>query len=51
MLLTAYPGGAVASNVRASMPVFNMVFPMMMASLVWGGLWFRDLRVRNLVRE
>jgi hypothetical protein len=51
VLLTAYLGGAVASNVRASMPVFNMVFPMMMASLVWGGLWFRDLRVRNLVRE
>lgn len=51
VLLTAYLGGAVASNVRASMPVFNMVFPMMIASLVWAGLWFRDLRVRNLVRE
>jgi hypothetical protein len=50
LLLTAYLGGAVASNVRAGMPVFNVVFPMIMAGLVWGGLWFRDLRVRNLLR-
>jgi hypothetical protein len=50
MLLTAYLGGAVASNVRAGMPVFNVVFPMIIAGLVWGGLWFRDLRVRNLLR-
>jgi hypothetical protein len=49
LLLTAYLGGAVASNVRAGMPVFNVVFPMIMAGLVWGGLWFRDLRVRNLL--
>ena len=50
VLLTAYLGGAVASNVRAGMPVFNVIFPMIMAGLVWGGLWFRDLRVRNLLR-
>ena len=51
VLLTAYLGGAVASNVRASMPVFNVLFPVIMAGLVWGGLWCRDLRVRNLVRR
>jgi len=50
VLLTGYLGGAVASNIRAGMPVFNVVFPMIMAALLWGGLWFRDLRVRNLVR-
>ena len=50
VFLTAYLGGAVASNVRAGMPFFNVLFPMIMAGLVWGGLWFRDLRVRNLVR-
>lgn len=49
LLLTAYLGGAVASNVRAAMPVFNMVFPMIMASLVWAGLWLRDRRVRALL--
>jgi hypothetical protein len=51
VLLTAYLGGAVASNVRAGMPVFNVIFPVIIAGLVWGGLWFRDLRVRNLLRE
>ena len=50
VLLTGYLGGAVASNIRASKPVFNVLFPMIMAALLWGGLWFRDLRVRNLVR-
>jgi len=51
VLLTGYLGGAVASNIRAGMPVFNVVSPMIMAALLWGGLWFRDLRVRNLVRQ
>ncbi|HKW63067.1 MAG TPA: DoxX family protein [Candidatus Acidoferrum sp.] len=51
VLLTGYLGGAVASNVRAGMPVFNIVFPFIVAALVWGGLWFRDIRARNLLRE
>ena len=50
ILLTGYLGGAVASNVRAGMPLFNVVFPMIIAGLAWGGLWFRDLRVRYLLR-
>jgi hypothetical protein len=49
ILLTGYLGGAVASNVRAGMPLFNVVFPMILAGLAWSGLWFRDLRVRNLL--
>ena len=49
VLLTGYLGGAVASNVRAGMPVFNVAFPMVIAGLAWGGLWFRDMRVRNLL--
>ena len=50
VLLTGYLGGAVASNVRAAMPIFNVVFPFVVAVLLWGGLWLRDLRVRNLLR-
>jgi len=50
VLLTGYLGGAVASNVRAAMPVFNILFPLIIAGLFWGGLWFRDLRVRNFLR-
>jgi hypothetical protein len=49
VLLTGYLGGAVASNVRAGMPVFNTLFPMIMAGFVWGGIWFRDIRVRKLI--
>ena len=51
VLLTGYLGGAVASNVRARMPLFNVVFPMIIAGLAWGGLWIRDLRVQNLLQE
>ena len=50
VLLTGYLGGAVASNVRAATPVFNIVFPILVAVLLWGGLWLRDLRVRSLLR-
>jgi len=49
VLLTGYLGGAVASNVRAGMPLFNVVFPIILAALLWGGLWLRDLRVRGLL--
>jgi hypothetical protein len=38
------------SRKSAGMPVFNVVFPVIMASFVWGGLWLRDHRVRNLLR-
>jgi len=49
VLLTGYLGGGVASNVRAGMPVFNVLFPIIIPGFAWGGLWFRDLRVRNLL--
>lgn len=51
VLLTGYLGGAVASNVRASMPIFNIIFPLIIAALLWGGLWLRDTRVRHLLRK
>jgi len=50
VLLTGYLGGAVASNVRSAMPTFNVVFPFILAGFIWGGLWLRHLRVRNLLR-
>jgi hypothetical protein len=49
LLLTAYLRGAVASNIRPGMPLFNVLFPMIIAGLVWGGLWFRDPHVRDLL--
>ena len=47
--LTAYLGGAVASNVRAEAPLFNVVFPVAFGCFVWVALWLRDTRVRQLV--
>ena len=49
VLLTGYLGGAVATNVRAEQPMFNVVFPVIMASLAWGGLWLRETRLQQLL--
>ena len=46
VLLTGYLGGAVASQVRAEMPLFPIVFPLIMGALIWGGLLLRDEQVR-----
>ncbi len=49
ILLTGYLGGAVATHVRVSDGWFNMLFPVLFGALLWGGLWLRDSRVRNLL--
>jgi hypothetical protein len=49
VLLTGYLGGAVATNVRAQTGIFNPMFPVVFASLVWGGLWLRDRRGAQLL--
>ena len=50
ILVTAYLGGAVATNVRISAPVLtNVLVPVYVGVLVWGGLYLRDARVRELI--
>jgi len=49
ILLTGYLGGAVASQVRAGSGWFELVFPVLFAVLVWGGLWLRDDRLRRIL--
>jgi hypothetical protein len=49
VLLTGYLGGAIATNVRAAQPLFNVVFPVIFGILVWGSLWLRDRRLQNLL--
>lgn len=49
ILLTGYLGGAVASNVRAGSSWFETMFPLLFAVFVWGGLWLRDQRLRDLL--
>jgi hypothetical protein len=49
ILLTGYLGGAIATQVRASSPLFSVVFPMIIGALIWGGLFVRDERLRALI--
>jgi hypothetical protein len=49
VLLTGYLGGAVATNVRAQQPLFNIIFPVVFACMAWGGLWLRDRRIAALL--
>jgi hypothetical protein len=49
ILLTGYLGGAVATYVRVSGPFFNTIFPVFISALLWGALWLRDRRLRELL--
>jgi hypothetical protein len=49
LLLTGYLGGAVASQVRAGSGLFELVYPILFADLVWLGLWLRDHRMRSIL--
>jgi hypothetical protein len=50
IFLTGYLGGAIATHVRVGNPLFShTLFPIYVALLIWGGLFFRDERVRALI--
>lgn len=49
ILLTGYLGGAVATHVRVGDAWFPILFPVFISSLVWGGLFLRDDRLRTLM--
>lgn len=46
ILLTGYLGGAVAVSVQAGIPYF---LPAVFGILIWGGLYLRDPRLRDLI--
>ena len=47
VLLTGYLGGAVATNLRTGAPLFsNVLFPVYVGVLLWGGLYLRDNSLR-----
>ena len=49
VLLTGYLGGAVATNLRVGAPLFsNVLFPVYVGVLLWGGLYLRDSRLRTV---
>jgi hypothetical protein len=50
ILLTGYLGGAIATHVRVGSPVVtHVLFPVYVAVMVWGGLYLRDERLRELL--
>lgn len=50
ILLTAYFGGAIATQVRIGNPLFSHTFfGIYLGLLLWGGLWLRDPRLRRLL--
>lgn len=49
ILLTGYLGGAIASKVRIEAPLFDIVFALVFALFIWGGLWLRNPRLRALL--
>ncbi len=50
VLWTGYLGGAVATHVRVGNPLFSQVlFPVYVALLLWGGIWLRDERLRAIL--
>lgn len=49
LLLTGYLGGAIALHLRVDNPLFShILFPVYIALFLWGGIWLRDERLRNL---
>ena len=50
ILLTGWLGGAIATHLRIGSPlVSHTLFPVYVAALIWGGLWLRSERVRQLL--
>jgi hypothetical protein len=47
ILMTGYLGGATATNVRVGDPSYIMT--VLLGVFVWGGLFFRDARLRALL--
>src|SRR5262245_16835762 len=50
ILLTGYLGGAVATHVRVGAGWFEILFPVVVGALVWGGLLLRDAQLRKAIR-
>jgi len=50
ILLTGYMGGAIATHLRTGNPLFSHVlFGFYLGVLIWGGLYLRDPRLRQLI--
>lgn len=49
IILTGYFGGAMATHVRLDNPLFtHILFTGYLGIMMWGGLWLRNLKLREL---
>ena len=48
VLVTGFLGGAVAIQLRAGSPVFETMFPILFAILVWAGIYLRECRLTQV---
>jgi hypothetical protein len=48
VVLTGYLGGATWTHVRMGGPIFPIIFPSLVAAMIWGGLLLREPRLRAL---
>jgi len=51
VLLSAYLGGAVATQLRAGAGWFPTIFPVLIGAILWAGIALRDARVRALINS
>jgi hypothetical protein len=50
IMLTGYLGGAIATHVRVGSPLLtHKLFPIYVALMVWGGLYLRETRLRDII--
>ena len=50
VVMTGYLGGAVATHVRIGNPLLTHThFPIYVAAMIWGGLYLREPRLRELM--
>jgi DoxX-like family len=49
ILLTRYLGGAIATHVRAGAGLFEILFPVIFATVIWGSIFLRDSRLRAII--
>lgn len=48
VLTTGYLGGAVATHMRISSPLFSLIFPIILGAMLWVALYLADERLRAL---
>ena len=49
ILLTGYLGGAISLQLRVGAPAFSLLFPAILAVMLWGGLYLRNPQLRTLI--